>query len=72
MDRLTKSSDSMPSEIQKLPAKILKGEGWQIYDLSEKEFNSWDYQDRINNIKDWLRAAKQRQIENRVLPEVEP
>ena len=72
LDRLTKSSDSMPSEMQKLPAKVLKGEGWQIYDLSEKEFNSWDYQDRINNIKDWLRAAKQRQIENGVLPEVEP
>ena len=54
--------------MQKLSAKVLKGEGWQIYDLSEKEFSSWDYEDRVKNIKDWLRAAKDRQIENGVLP----
>jgi len=51
---------------------MLKGEGWQIYDLSEKEFESWDYQERINNIKEWLKAAKERQIENGVLPRVPP
>lgn len=60
LESLTKSSDHMPSEMQKLPAKILKGEGWQIYDLSEKEFNAWSYQERVDNIKDWLKAAKER------------
>ena len=58
--------------MQKLPAKVLKGEGWQIYDLSEKEFESWDYEDRVKNIKDWLRAAKDRQVENGVLPKNPP
>ena len=62
LNKFTKSSDNQPSEMQKLSAKVLKGEGWQIYDLSEKEFNSWDYEDRVKNIKDWLRAAKDRQI----------
>ena len=50
LEKLTKSADSMPSEMQKLPAKILKHDGWEIYDLSEKEFNSWDYGDRVKNI----------------------
>ena len=34
LNKFTKSSDNLPSEMQKLSAKILKGEGWQIYDLS--------------------------------------
>lgn len=62
----------MPSEMQKLSAKILKGEGWQIYDLGEDEFNSWDYHDRVTNIKEWLKAAKERQIENGVIPRESP
>ena len=62
LNKFTKSSDNQPSEMQKLASKVLKGEGWQIYDLSEKEFESWDYEDRVKNIKDWLRAAKDRQI----------
>ena len=62
----------MPSEMQKLPAKILKHDGWEIYDLSEKEFKSWDYNDRVKNIKDWLRAAKDRQIEKGIVPAVKP
>ena len=72
LNKFTKSSDQQPSELQKLPAKILKGEGWQVYDLSEKEFESWDYNDRISNIKEWLKAAKERQIVNGVLPRVPP
>ena len=44
--------------MQKLSSKILKHKGWQIYDLSEKEFESWDYKDRVKNIKEWLKAAK--------------
>ena len=49
--------------MQKLPANILKLEGWEVYDLSEKEFKTWNYDDRVANIKNWLKAAKQRQIE---------
>ena len=63
LDRFTKSSDSKPSEMQKLAAKVLKGEGWQIYDLSQKEFMDWFYPDKVKNVKDWLRAARERQIE---------
>ena len=58
LQELTKSSDSQPSEMQKLPGKIMKLEGWEIYELSEAEFKTWDYDDRVNNIKNWLRAAK--------------
>lgn len=72
LQSLTKSDDSMPSEMQKLPAKMMKLEGWEIYDLSEKEFKSWNYQERVDNIKNWLKAAKQRQIEKGIVPEVEP
>jgi len=72
LNKFTKSSDSQPSQMQKLPAKVLKGEGWQVWDLSEKEFHEWDYQDRVNNIKEWLKAANQRQIDNGVLPKEPP
>ena len=58
--KFTKPEDSMPSEMQKLASKILKQDGWEIYDLSEKEFKSWDYEDRVNNIRGWLKAAKER------------
>jgi hypothetical protein len=32
-----------PTEMMKLSSKVLKHEGWEIYDLSEKEFKSWTY-----------------------------
>lgn len=35
--------DSVPSQMQKLSSKLMKMEGWEIYDLTEKEFNSWTY-----------------------------
>ena len=46
--------------MQKLPAKILKLEGWEILDLSEKEFNNWTFDERVGNIKGWLKEAKAR------------
>ena len=58
--KFTKPEDSMPSEMQKLASKILKHDDWEIYDLSEKEFKTWDYEDRVNNIRGWLKAAKER------------
>jgi hypothetical protein len=52
--------DKKLSEMQKLPSKILKLEGWEILDLAEAEFKSWDYNDRIKQIQGWLRAAKEK------------
>lgn len=72
LNKFTKSEDSKPSEMQKLPANVMKLEGWEIYDLSEKEFKTWDYQDRVDNIKNWLKAAKQRQIDKGIIPEHPP
>lgn len=72
LKKFVRSNSSEASQMQKLPAKVLKGEGWQIWDLCESEFESWDYQDRVDNIKNWLRAAKERQIENGELPREPP
>jgi len=36
--------------MQKLSAKVLKYEGWEILDLTEKEFKNWTYDERIKNI----------------------
>lgn len=55
------------SAMQQLPAKILKLEGWEILDLTEKEFNNWTYQERVDNIKGWLRAAKAKQVEKGIM-----
>jgi hypothetical protein len=46
--------------MQKLPSKILKLEGWEVLDLSEKEFNDWLTPDKATNIKAWLKEAKER------------
>jgi hypothetical protein len=46
--------------MQKLSAKVLKQEGWEVLDLAEKEFKSWTYDQRIQNIQGWLREAKER------------
>jgi hypothetical protein len=40
--------DKKVSEMQKMSTKMLKLEGWEILDLSEAEFKSWDYKDRIS------------------------
>ncbi len=31
------------SEMQKLPTKVLKLQGWEILDLTESEFKNWTY-----------------------------
>ena len=46
--------------MQKLPGKLLKLEGWEILDLTESEFKNWTYDERINQIQGWLRAAKEK------------
>jgi hypothetical protein len=58
--------------MQRLPEKIMKLEGWEVLNLSEAEFKTWTYQQRIDQIQGWLREAKQRQIEKGVLPKKEP
>lgn len=68
LNKYTRPFDSIPSQMQKLPAKLLKLEGWEVYELTEKEFNSWTYDQRVNNIKQWLREAKLRQIAKGVIP----
>jgi hypothetical protein len=59
LDKLSKP-DKKASEMQKLPSKLLKLEGWEILDLTESEFKNWTYDERINQIQGWLRAAKEK------------
>jgi hypothetical protein len=33
--------------MQKLPSKIMKLEGWEILNLTEKEFKNWTYEQRV-------------------------
>lgn len=53
--------------MQKLSAKVLKYEGWEVMDLAEGEFKTWTYHERIANIQGWLREAKERQVKKGVL-----
>lgn len=48
-----------PSEKQKL-TKLLKHEGWEILDLSEKDFKNWTREEKMENVKGWLKEAKAR------------
>jgi len=67
LEKFTKPFDNKASQMQKLPSIVLKQEGWEILDLTEHEFKSWTYEERVNNVMDWLRAAKERQIEKEVI-----
>ena len=56
-----------PNELQKLGSKILRYENWEILDLSEKDFEDWRTQEKVDEIKGWLIEAKDRQIKKGVL-----
>jgi len=55
-----------PSEMQKLPSKLLRSQGWEILDLSEEQFKDWQRDEKVSEVKGWLTEAKQRQIEKGV------
>lgn len=64
--------DGKASELLKLSSKIMNLQGWEIMNLEQSEFKNWEYNDRVANVKAWLREAKQRQIEKGILPKEEP
>lgn len=68
LKKLCKREDYQPSEMQKLPQKLMKLEGWEVWDLSEQDFEAWTLDERIDNVKNWLKEAKQRQIEKGIVP----
>lgn len=55
------------TEMQKLSAKVLKHEGWEVLDLTEKEFKAWTFDQRVANVTGWLKEAKDRQIKKGVI-----
>lgn len=55
-----------PSEKQKLTTQLLGYEDWEILDLAEVDFKDWGQYEKIEEIKGWLKAAEQRQIEKGV------
>lgn len=48
----------------------MKYEGWEILELSEKEFNNWTYDERLNNVIGWVKEAKERQIQKGIMDRV--
>jgi hypothetical protein len=50
------------SEMQKLCAKMMRLQDWEVLDLSEKEFRDWKTQEKVDNVKGWLKEAKEKQI----------
>jgi len=61
-----------PTEMQKLASKVLKYEGWEILDLTEREFKNWTYHERVQNIVGWVKEAKQRQIKKGIIEATPP
>jgi len=60
LEKFIPSEKIEPTEMQKLSSKVLKHEGWEVLDLSEKVFKNWTYHERIQNVSGWLKEAKQR------------
>jgi len=44
--------------MQKLTSKLLRYEGWEVLDLSQKDFKNWEKNEKVSNLKEWLLAAK--------------
>ena len=55
------------TEMQKLSAKVLKYEGWEVLDLAEREYKNWTFDERVRNVQGWLREAKERQIKKGIM-----
>jgi len=62
LEKLCRPFSKQPSQKQKL-TKLLAHEGWEILDVSEKDFNNWSREEKVENIKGWLKEAKARQVE---------
>jgi hypothetical protein len=53
--------------MQKLPEIVLSKEGWEILDLSQAEFETWDFETRVTTIKTWLKQARERQMDKEII-----
>lgn len=47
-----------PTPSQKLKSKIMKYEGWEIFDVSERYFETLNFQERVDLIVNWSKVAK--------------
>lgn len=41
-----------------------------MYEISQREFNTWTQQQRIDNIKGWIKEAKERQVQKGIMDAV--
>lgn len=72
LEKYIPSENTQPTEMQKLAQKVMKYEGWEILDLSQKEFKTWTYDERVQNVVGWVKEAKERQIKKGIIPAVPP
>ena len=47
-----------PTEMQKIPGKVLKQHGWEVLDITEAYFKDRTLHQRIDLIQGWVREAK--------------
>lgn len=57
---------------QKLDGKIMAYEGWEVLNMSQKEFDNMNSADRDTLFRDWFNQAKEKQIEKGVIPREKP
>ena len=67
LKKFSKTTDSSVSQMQKLPEIVLSKEGWEIFDISQAEFDTWDFETRVTTIKTWLKQAKERQMDKGII-----
>ena len=41
---------------------MMRLQGWEVLDLSEKQFRDWKTQEKVDNVKGWLKEALDRQV----------
>ena len=47
-----------PNNLKNLTSKLMRYQDWEVLDLTEKQFKDWKIQEKIDEVKGWLKEAK--------------
>ena len=54
--------------MQKLNGKMMAFDGWEVLELTERMFDDWEREQKVLNVKGWIKEAKERQVKKGIIP----
>ena len=43
-------------------------DGWEVLELTERMFDDWEREQKVLNVKGWIKEAKERQVKKGIIP----